>query len=250
MDTTTLVTGASSGIGLALVTELLKSTSISVAAASRSAERCGALQQLTNAYPGRLTCIAADITTGTGLARLAETCAALTAPLARVINCVGVLEDSALNLRAEKRLSEVRPEALLNSFRVNAFAPLLLAQALLPVIRRQDDSVFASLSARVGSIADNRLGGWYSYRGAKAAQNQLLRTLALEMQRSAPRTRLVILHPGTTDTPLSARFQRGLPEGQLHSPSFTARRLLDILERTTLDDHGRFMDWRGEDIPW
>ena len=235
---------------MALTAALLARGDSNVIAASRSATTSPALADLANTYPQALTRLAVDITVTADLERLASHCDTLPQPLQQVINCAGVLEDKTGQIKAEKRLADVSADGLMDSFRLNAFAPLLLAQALLPILRREHDSVFASLSARVGSIADNRLGGWYSYRAAKAAQNQLLRTLALEMRRSAPKTRLILLHPGTTDTPLSEPFQQRLPAGQLHSAEFTASTLLTILANTTLEDHGRFLDWRGEDIPW
>ena len=140
--------------------------------------------------------------------------------------------------------------SLIRSFEVNAFAPILLAQQVLPVMATHAPGVFASLSARVGSISDNHLGGWYSYRAAKAAQNQLLRTLAIETRRTHPAVCVMALHPGTTDTPLSKPFQRNVAPEKLFSPARSARQLAAIIERAGEAEHGRFFAWDGKEIGW
>ena len=106
----------------------------------------------------------------------------------------------------------------------------------------------SALSARVGSITDNRLGGWLSYRASKAALNQIIKTLAIELARTRPQTICVALHPGTVDTALSAPFQRGLPDGQLLTPADSANQLLDVIDRLTATDSGGCFDFRGERI--
>ena len=128
--------------------------------------------------------------------------------------------------------------------------PLLLAQALEPLIPKDLPCHFASLSARVGSIGDNRSGGWYAYRAAKAAQNQLLRTLALEWRRRLPQMCVSLLHPGTTATRLSQPFQANVPAGQLFSPERAASQLLDVLAGLGPDQSGGFWAWDGQPIPW
>jgi NAD(P)-dependent dehydrogenase (short-subunit alcohol dehydrogenase family) len=171
-------------------------------------------------------------------------------PLRLVINTVGVLHGP--ELRPEKRLAQVRRHALERSFAVNAFAPLLLAQALeaAGALPRQSPFHFASLSARVGSIGDNSLGGWYSYRAAKAAQNQLLRTLALEWRRRYPRACVSLLHPGTTATALSQPFQANVPPASLFSAERAAGHLLDVLEGLGPEHSGAFWAWDGQSIAW
>ena len=117
-------------------------------------------------------------------------------------------------------------------------------------MRSRRPRAFASLSARVGSIGDNRLGGWYAYRAAKAAQNQLLRTLAIEWRRSHPHLACVLLHPGTVDTPLSRPFQARVPAEALFPPARAARQLLELVATLGPADSGRFLAWDGRDIPW
>ena len=170
------------------------------------------------------------------------------APLRLVICAAGLLHGE--HLQPEKRLSQVTAEALQRSFAVNAWGPLLLAKAVEAALPRQEPCHLASLSARVGSIGDNRLGGWYAYRDAKAAQNQLLRTLALEWRRRLPRACVTLLHPGTTATALSAPFRSSVAEHSLFSPARAAAQLLDVLERQTPETSGAFLAWDGQTIPW
>jgi NAD(P)-dependent dehydrogenase (short-subunit alcohol dehydrogenase family) len=165
-----------------------------------------------------------------------------------VIHTSGLLHDD--DLQPEKRLSQVRRAWLERSFAVNAYGPLLLAQALEPLIPRALPSQFASLSARVGSIGDNHLGGWYAYRAAKAAQNQLLRTLALEWRRRRPLSCVSLLHPGTTATDLSAPFRGGVAAEKLFSAERAAVQLLTVLAGRRPEHSGAFLAWDGSPIPW
>lgn len=165
-----------------------------------------------------------------------------------VLVCSGWLHGDGL--MPEKRLSQVSRQALERSFAVNAYGPLLLARELEALLPRQQPSHFASLSARVGSIGDNRLGGWYAYRAAKAAQNQLLKTLAIEWARRLPLACVTLLHPGTTATALSQPFQAGVEPQRLFSPQRAAQQLLDVLEAQGPQDSGRFLAWDGQPVPW
>lgn len=169
-------------------------------------------------------------------------------PLRLVIHTAGVLHGPGL--QPEKRLAQVNRLGLEQSFSINAFAPLLLAQAIACCLPGDAPFHFASLSARVGSIGDNQLGGWYAYRAAKAAQNQLLRTLALEWRRRKPQGCVSLLHPGTTATALSAPFQAGVPPGRLFSPQRAATQLLRVLEGLSPERSGGFWAWDGQPIPW
>ena len=169
-------------------------------------------------------------------------------PLRLVINTAGLLHSP--ELQPEKRLSAIDRAQLERSFAVNAFGPVLLAKAVAAALPRDQPSHFASLSARVGSIGDNQLGGWYSYRAAKAAQNQLLRTLAIEWRRRLPQCCVSLLHPGTTATPLSAPFRSGVAATALFSAEQAANYLLAVLAARTPADSGSFWAWDGQPIPW
>ena len=169
-------------------------------------------------------------------------------PLRLVINATGRLHGASLT--PEKRLQQVCADHLMESFAINAAGPLLLAKAIEPVLKRDRPFHFASLSARVGSIGDNHSGGWYSYRGSKAAQNMFLRSLSVEWARRFPLATVTMLHPGTTDTALSKPFQSFVPPDRLFSPQKAAALLLDVLLRQTAGESGRFLAWDGQEIPW
>lgn len=150
----------------------------------------------------------------------------------------------------EKSWRDLDADTLMRAFAVNSIGPALVAKHFLPLFPREGRAVFAALSARVGSISDNRLGGWYGYRAAKAALNQLIRTLAIELGRNRPDALCVALHPGTVDSRLSQPFQRGVPEGKLFTPDFSAERLLAVLDQLTPADSGRLFAWDGAPIPF
>ncbi|MFW6730281.1 MAG: SDR family NAD(P)-dependent oxidoreductase [Synechococcus sp.] len=169
-------------------------------------------------------------------------------PLRLVINTAGWLHDDGLG--PEKRLQAVQRPGLEKSFAINAFGPILLARAVEEALGHGQPAWFASLSARVGSIEDNRLGGWYAYRAAKAAQNQLLHTLALEWRRRRPAVTVTLLHPGTTATPLSEPFRGGVAPEKLFSPDRAARQLLEVLSAQSVERSGAFLAWDGSPIPW
>ncbi|MBM5808904.1 MAG: SDR family NAD(P)-dependent oxidoreductase [Cyanobacteria bacterium M_surface_9_m1_291] len=189
-----------------------------------------------------------DLTDDASLGALQQHAVTDLQPLRLVINTAGLLHGPCL--QPEKRLAAVSRGQLLDSFAVNAFGPILLAQAVAEALPRNQNSHFASLSARVGSIGDNRLGGWYSYRAAKAAQNQLLRTLALEWQRRLPQCCVSLLHPGTTATALSQPFRAGVEAARLFTPPQAAGYLLDVLQGLDPERSGGFWAWDGEAIPW
>jgi NAD(P)-dependent dehydrogenase (short-subunit alcohol dehydrogenase family) len=163
-----------------------------------------------------------------------------------VINAAGLLHDA--DQRPEKALRELDASQLARAFAINAIGPALLMKHFLPRLPRQGRAVFASLSARVGSIGDNRLGGWYGYRASKAALNQFVRTAAVELARTHPEAICVALHPGTVATRLSAPFTR---QGQsLLTPAEAAAHLLAVLHGLKPADSGNFFDWRGVPVPW
>jgi len=163
-----------------------------------------------------------------------------------VIDATGFLHDG--DQQPEKSWRDFDPAAAARSFAINATGPMLIMKHVLPLLPRDGRAVFATLSAKVGSIADNHLGGWYSYRASKAALNQFLRTAAVECRRKQPEAICVALHPGTIETALSAPFARSGLEVQ--SPETCAERLLAVVDGLTAADNGTFLDYRGERIPW
>ena len=248
---TILVQGASRGIGLALVEQLLEHPGVElVIATSRDPENSEALTNLRGRSNGRLVLVPMDVADDASMARAVETVRGHTDSLDGVINTAGVLHDPERDIGPEKRVEQLDPVALEHVFRVNAFGPMLMGKHFFALLRHKRPAFFASLSARVGSIEDNHLGGWYSYRASKAAQNQFTRTFAVEAARRARNLRVLALHPGTTDTELSAPFQRNVPEGKLFSTAFVAERLLDVIANTGVSDSGSFLDWDHQSIPW
>lgn len=163
-----------------------------------------------------------------------------------VIDATGFLHDD--HRMPEKSWRDLSPETMGHAFALNAIGPALIMKHSLPLLPSAGKAVFATLSARVGSIGDNRLGGWYSYRASKSALNQLVHTAAIELKRRRPEAVCVSLHPGTVDTPLSQPFSRkGL---QVQSPATAAHRLVSVIDWLGPDDSGGFFDWRGTSIPW
>jgi len=170
------------------------------------------------------------------------------APFDLVIVATGILH--ADGIQPEKRLQDIAVDNMQQLFRVNTIGPALVVKHFLPLMRKGRKSVFAALSARVGSIGDNRLGGWVSYRASKAALNMILKTAAVEHRRRFPDSVVVGLHPGTVDTSLSAPFQRNVPDGKLFAPAFAVERLLGVIDTVTPADSGGFFAWDGQSIPY
>ena len=163
-----------------------------------------------------------------------------------VLDATGFLHD--VRFRPERGWRDIDPAHMAHAFAVNAIGPALLMKHFCPLLPREGRAVFATLSARVGSIGDNRLGGWHSYRASKAALNQLVRTAAVELRRHNPDGLCVALHPGTADTALSAPFAKtGL---DVRPPDIAAREVLAVLDGLSAAQSGGFFDHRGDPIAW
>jgi NAD(P)-dependent dehydrogenase (short-subunit alcohol dehydrogenase family) len=165
-----------------------------------------------------------------------------------VLVATGILH--AEGLSPEKSYTMQSAEAYARVFAVNTTGPALVAKYFLPMLPRDRRAVFAALSARVGSISDNRLGGWHAYRASKAALNMIIRNLSIELARTQPKAIAVALHPGTVETPLSAPFQRGVAEGKLFTPEYSAKSLLNVIDGLTPEDSGKLFAWDGAEIPF
>ncbi len=149
--------------------------------------------------------------------------------------------------RPEKTVRALNAEGLLSQFRVNAVGPALILRHVPDLLPRDRPSVFAALSARVGSIGDNRLGGWHSYRASKAALNQIVHGAAIELARTHREAVCVCLHPGTVETRFTEKYadRHGTVRAQE-----AARNLLGVMDRLTPDQTGKFFDYAGREIPW
>jgi NAD(P)-dependent dehydrogenase (short-subunit alcohol dehydrogenase family) len=167
-------------------------------------------------------------------------------PLSLIVVASGLLHDSTI--RPERALRDLDRDRLLRLFSVNAIGPMLAAKHFVPLMPRGERAIFAALSARVGSIGDNRLGGWYGYRASKAALNMLIKTLAIEVCRTRSQAICVGLHPGTVDTELSKPFHSNVRADKLFTPDRSANHLLDVLDGLTPADTGMCFDWAGAPI--
>ncbi|HSG63198.1 MAG TPA: SDR family NAD(P)-dependent oxidoreductase [Pseudomonadales bacterium] len=165
-----------------------------------------------------------------------------------VINAVGMLHTQ--HHGPEKTIKRLNADFTLENFRVNTLPTMLLAKYLDKNFKGVSPALFATVSAKVGSISDNQLGGWISYRASKAALNMALKTIALEWRLRLPQVCVVAIHPGTTDTALSKPFQANVPEGKLFTPAYSVQRMLDVLDTKTPEHSGRFWSWDGSELPW
>ena len=233
------VIGASGGIGGQLVAALAQKPGVGdVFAFSRTPATIDAED---------VSALAIDILDESSIAAAAETAHA-EGPLDIVIVATGILHDG--DLQPEKAMRELDAGRMARVFELNTIAPTMLAKHFLPVLRRKHKTVFAALSARVGSISDNRLGGWTSYRASKAALNMTLRNLAIEHARRFPDSIIAALHPGTVDTGLSKPFQKRVPDGQLFTTARSAGHLLDVVDNLEASDSGGFFAWDGSRIDY
>ena len=223
---TAIIIGASGGIGAAL-TEALREEGVSVRGFARSF-----------APPDRL-----DLTDEGSIAAAA---ASLTSPPELVIVATGILQADGHG--PEKSMAELNHDWLARQYAVNTIGPALIAKHFLPLMPRAGRTVFAALSARVGSISDNRLGGWYGYRASKAALNQMVRSLAVEQRRRNTSSIVVALHPGTVDTALSRGHTANVPAGRLFDPARAAVQLLDVIDGLRPTDSGKLIAWDGQEI--
>lgn len=222
----TIIIGASGGIGAALA-DLYEAMGDRVHRLSRSA---GGI----------------DLTDAASIAAAAD--ALPFSAVTRLVVATGLLHDGSLS--PERSLRDLDQVSLERAFLVNAIGPALVLRHFLPRLARGGRVEVALLSARVGSIADNRLGGWYGYRASKAALNQLVRTAAIEVARTRPEAVLAALHPGTVDTEMSRPFQANVAPERLFTPAKSAQALADVLGRLTPSDSGGFFDWQGKAIPF
>ena len=243
-----LVIGGNRGIGLGFVKQLLNHEQFDrVFATYRTESSATELLGLAQNHD-RLHCIAMDLTDEAQIKQGLSQVQAITPQLHFVINCVGFLHDGAIT--PEKALRQLNADNLMRYFQVNSISAALLAKHLLPLLNHKQPNIFATISAKIGSIEDNRLGGWYGYRASKAALNMFLKTAAIEYSRRSQQTAIVMLHPGTTNTRLSEPFQRGVPPEKLFPVEKTVGLLMMVLNQVALTDNGSFFSWDGSRLPW
>lgn len=229
------ISGASGGIAGALIDHYAQDESNRIVALSRSAMQF----EYNNVVAHRWHANASEA----GIPELLHDL-----PPDVVIACQGILHDE--HHQPEKNLSQLSLPWLQHSVEVNLWSHIALAQQLAAVVRRQHPLRWVSLSAMVGSIEDNRLGGWYSYRMTKAALNMFIKNLSLEWQRKSPQSCVVALHPGTTDTALSQPFQTNIAAGKLYRSDVSASRIAAVIEQLTPEHSGALYHWYGSRLPW
>jgi len=234
-----VVMGATGGIGRAFIDLLSQRTSV---------EHIYAMARSDTEYsePG-VAALTADYSVPESLESAAQAVAA-DGPIDLVIVATGLLH-AIDGLGPEKSLRDLDADKLARAYLVNTIGPALMAKHFLPLLNRDKKAVFAALSARVGSISDNRVGGWYGYRAAKAGLNQILKTASIEHARRWPQSIIVGLHPGTVDTNLSKPFQRNVVSNKLFTPDFSAGRMLSVVDTLSLSDSGKVFDWAGKEVP-
>ena len=237
-----VVIGAGSGIGRALINRWHEAAVRPVLAVARSPDALACFEALESVQT-----IACDYSDA-ALAVLVDTLREEKKDVARLVICNGVLQGEGF--RPERALNQIEGSAMRQVFEVNAFLPMRVLAALSPVLKRSTAPRIAVLSARVGSIGDNRLGGWYSYRGSKAALNMMLQCAALELRRLNPAAKLIAYHPGTVDTPLSKPFQANVDAEKLLAPEVAAGALDRVISEVESDGTLSYVDWRGDTIPW
>ena len=234
------VIGASGGIGTAFVQHLLKNGSVETL-------HCLSRSKTTTFKDDRTVDHILDY-------EKPETISSATAqikegpPLNLIIVATGLLHDES-GFSPEKSLRQLDAESLARSYQINAIGPALVAQSFLPLLNKEEKSVFAALSARVGSISDNNIGGWYGYRAAKSGLNQLLRTASIEHARRWPESVIIGLHPGTVNTNLSKPFQRNVAKGKLFTAEYATSEMLNVISNVTPKDTGKILAYDGKEVP-
>lgn len=256
-DGVSMVQGASRGIGLEFVRQLLqKNAKGRVIATCRNPSSSEGLLDLKNKFTDRLDIFQLDLTVESTIEAVASSIQQRYGLLNLLINASGILSIPNV-LQPETSLNKVQKSALMLAYEINAVGPTLVMKHMWPLLKlgggrgtERDNAVVANLSARVGSIGDNLLGGWHSYRASKSALNQLTKAASVELARRKDPIICLLLHPGTVDTDLSRPFQKNVPQGKLFTKEFSVQKLLDIIDKAKSDDNGKFIAWDGQEIPW
>ena len=230
------------GIGLEFVKQILKKSDNSkVIALARSSSL--SLKNLSNEYINRLNIISIDLENPLSIEDASNNIKKLYSKVDVLINVAGILGDSP-----ERSISSIDYNWMMKSFQTNLFGHVMLTQNLFTLLKNANGSKVINISARVGSISDNRLGGWYSYRMSKAALNMFTKTMSLESKRY--KILIISLHPGTTDTDLSKPFQKNVTPEKLFSVEYSVNKMLNVIENLTIDSTGEFFAYDGSKIEY
>lgn len=239
------IIGATGGIGRSLVARLVKDPVVkTLYCCSRSPFKLEPYQSSRDS----ICAVDIDITSDESIKLAADTIAEQSHSLDIVIVATGLLHDKE-GLKPEKSLQQLSAESFFKNMTINALGPALVAKHFLPLMNKKKRSFFGAFSARVGSISDNGLGGWHSYRASKAAVNMLLKNIAIEHKHKSPQLIVAGLHPGTVDTGLSKPFQKNVKPDTLFTPEFSATQILSVIDQLSLKDSGYCFAWDGKRIP-
>ncbi|CAH2322125.1 Hypothetical predicted protein [Pelobates cultripes] len=259
---TALVQGASRGIGLQFCRYLVLSRyEINVIATCRNPEAATELQEFQREYPKALRIMKMDVTRGPDIQHTAEKVKEEFGSLDLLINSSAMLHPSG---KGETSLREVTAEDLSLTIATNTIGPLMMAKYFAPLLlrgtgafgaeasdkSRQHRAILVNMSAKVGSIEDNALGGWYSYRLSKAALNMVTKNLSIELGRGKNKVICVSLHPGSVDTNLSRPYHKNIQREKLFTTEQSVFCLMNIIETLNLDKTGKFFSWNGSELPW
>ncbi|XP_068431029.1 C-signal [Clinocottus analis] len=258
-----LIQGASRGLGLQFCRHILTHRPAAlVVATCRDPEAAAGLQGLASDHqPGRLTVLQMDVTREEDVRACADRVTERFGRLDLLVNAAAVLHPSG---RGETSLRDVTAQGVLSTLLTNSVGPLVVAKHLAPLLQKgrgafgrqppeeskRHSGIIANISAKVGSIGDNRLGGWYSYRMSKAALNMATRNLSIELSRRRPQVLCVSLHPGTVDTDLSRPYHRNVPREQLFSSERSVGQMMSILDALDAQSTGKAFNWDGTELPW
>lgn len=236
MDKNIVIIGSRGAIGNAFVEHYLKDSSVSnIFAFSRNK---------INSTHSKLTSFYIDIELEESVAAAAESINAHKIDI--IITATGILHSD--RIKPEKSIKDINHESFMKIFSINAVGPALIGKYFIPLLKKDTKSVVAFLSARVGSISDNKLGGWYSYRASKSALNQIVKNFSIELKRTNPKAIVLALQPGTVDSNLSEPFKRNVAKGMLFTPEESRELLLNVIENATTSDSGNLLAYDGETI--
>ncbi len=245
-----IIAGASQGLGLSLCRVYLKNNSQAVVLGTYRTDINTDMADLAQEFPDRIYWQKLNVETEESFLNLKQAVMNLGwTHLHRVINCIGALQIEGLV--AERRVEEVTLENLTKSFLVNSSPTLLLAKYLKDLFKHKEYGVFAAISAKVASISDNSLGGWYSYRASKTALNMIIKNLSLEFKRLGQDKYVITIHPGTTQTRLSEPFMKAAEKKyKIHTPLESAENIYNVIENLKPENQGQFLNYDNTTLPW
>lgn len=245
-----VVAGASQGIGLSLCNSYLESDSKNIVFGTYRDQITNPMKELTKKFPDQIHWTELNITDEQSYLQLKdEILAKGYTAIHRFVSCIGALQIQGLV--AERKIEDVTLENMQHSFLINSIPTMLFAKYLKDFFKHKERAVFAAVSAKVGSISDNTLGGWYSYRASKTALNMFIKNLSLEFKRLGPEKYVISIHPGTTATRLSEPFLTvAAKKYKIHSPDETAMNLMNVFENLKPEDQGQFLNYDHTVLPW